>query len=419
MIEKEPFVPDLSQEEPFEKEKQITEEKLDNGIKENPRGFVDWFNGFKNSLSDRFYGSEILRNPKVRNALIYAYIPFAILTASGVKAETGSEDTVSKFVHRPKTYEKDKLRPAIKPEELVTIESKEDKETLAKGINAELVALQQLADPFNQAMDKAVSERAASLPSEIVSKTKESKIFDFAGRARLKIEESNSYFKETLKLADTGKKKERYKGHTRKIFESGRLNFKELAKTFPKALGALELAILVHELGHKEEAIGRGAESAHIEMNLLKGGFTSVSWGDKTRDKTDRAAFYAAGINADKRFGEFLVNNLRNSDMPSQLLALSALVAKSNGMLYSLRTNLVREKREGDDIVNYARETNTPIGQLAWGLTADFIFEKDNGRLLKIVLGQEGVKIPKKTIVPMYELGESGPIIGIKFKAVW
>ena len=105
--------------------------------------------------------------------------------------------------------------------------------------------------------------------------------------------------------------------------------------------------------------------------------------------------------------------------MPSQLLALSALVAKSNGMLYSLRTNLVREKREGDDIVNYARETNTPIGQLAWGLTADFIFDKDNWRLLKIVLGQEGVKIPKKTIVPMYELGESGPIIGIKFKAAW
>ena len=169
-------------------------------------------------------------------------------------------------------------------------------------------------------------------------------------------------------------------------------------------------------MGHKHEALERGAESAKITLGL-GGGYTE--WKGKLRGEHARAAVMAAGINASKRFGEFLVNNLRESDTPSQLLALSALIAKSNGMMYSMRSNLVAGRSPCDDIMNYAEKTNTSVSQLGLGLAADFIFDKDNWGLAKIALGQEGVKIPQKTIAPMYELGESGPIIGIKFKAVW
>jgi len=374
------------------KEGEITaEEEIEKKIKENPEGFVNWFGNLKNSLSEKFYKSKVLQNPKVKNAFIYAFIPFALLTASGVKAETQG-DVVSKFVHQPKIYEREKERQRyqIKPEELISLEDEKHKELLAERINAELDAFDKLSKPF--------------------------KVFDLAGRARSKIEESNSYFKEILSLTDPEEKQKKHKARVRKIFEDGRLNFKELAKTFPEALGGLYLSIFAHEMGHKHEALERGAESAKITLGL-GGGYTE--WKGKLRGEHARAAVMAAGINASKRFGEFLVNNLRESDTPSQLLALSALIAKSNGMMYSMRSNLVAGRSPCDDIMNYAEKTNTSVSQLGLGLAADFIFDKDNWGLAKIALGQEGVKIPQKTIAPMYELGESGPIIGIKFKAVW
>lgn len=411
MSERELFIPKLNQEEPKEidekieerpsveeelskEEREVTEEEVDKSIKENPRGFVNWFNSLKNSLSEKFYQSKVLKNPSIRNALIYAYIPFALLMASGVKAETQG-DNVSKFIHRPGIYEKEKDRriPQIKPEDLIALENKEQKELLAQRINTELRLFDGLSEPFNEAIDK--------------------KVFDFAGQARWKIEESNLYFKEISELTDPKKKQEKRKVRVRKIFENGRLNFKELAKTFPKALGALYLSIFVHEMGHKKEAIEQGAKSGKIQVGLF-GGY--ATWEGRVKD---RAAVNVAGINASKRFGEFLVDNLGTSDTPSQLLALTALVAKSNGMLYSMRSISGYGKGEGDDIINYAKETNTPVSQLALGLAADFIFDRDNWGLAKIALGKDGVKIPKYTIGPMYELGEEAPIIGIKFKGVF
>lgn len=425
MPERELFTPKLSQEEEPKQElsegieeklskreineKEITEEEVDKSIKENPAGFVNWFSNVKNILSEKFYKSKELKNPRIKNALIYAYIPFALLMASGVKAET-EEDNVSKFIHRPGIYEKEKDRrvPQIKPRDLVALENEEQKELLAGRINTELCLFDELSEPFNEAVNKIVLEKPELLPS--------GKVFDFARRAHWKIEESNLYFKEISGLIDPKKKQEKRKVRVRKIFEDGRLNFKELAKTFPEALGALYLSIFVHEMGHKQEALKHGAESAKIDLGLLGG---HAKWKGTFKGETAKAAVSAAGVNASKRFGEFLVDNLRESDTPSQLLALSALVAKSNGMLYSMRTNLGYERCKGDDIISYARETNTPVSQLALGLAADFIFDRDNWGLAKIALGKDGVKIPKRTIVPMYELGEEGPIIGIKFKGVF
>jgi hypothetical protein len=410
MSERELFIPKLDREKELERkpredikeelsqreiiEKEITEEEVDKSIKESPESFVNWFDNLKNSLSEKFYKSKALRNPRIRNALIYAYIPFALLMASGVKAETQG-DVISEFVHQPKIYERERKRhvPQIKPEELVALEIGKQKKILAKRINTELSLLDKLSKPFNKAVDK--------------------KVFDFAGRAYLKIEESNSYFKEISELTDPRKKQEKRKKRLRKIFEDGRLNFKELTRSFGEALGALQLSILIHEIGHKTEAMEQGAESTDIKIGLFSG---HARYRGKIENK---AAFDAAGINASKRFGEFLVDNLRKSDRPSQLLALAALVAKSNGMFYSMKSSLGYGRDKGDDIINYAEETNTPLSQLTLGLAADFIFDRDNWGLVKIALGKEGLKIPKYTIGPMYELGEEAPIIGIKFKGVF
>lgn len=137
--------------------------------------------------------------------------------------------------------------------------------------------------------------------------------------------------------------------------------------------------------------------------------------------KESHAPISVAGINADKAYGEFLVNNLREQDSTSQLLAIMALAAKSDGMIYALGTNFLTayKAHQGNDILNYAKETNTSPVELAIGLTADFIFDKDNINLLKIAVGEKGVKIPKTTIAPFYELGDKGPIAGIKFKGVF
>jgi len=419
MFENKIFTPESeykeeTKEEKEEKREKITEQEIDKNIKENPRGFIGWFNTVTENLSEK-----VLKNNKVvRNAFIYSSVLFFILRAGEVGA-TKSEDVVSKFIKRPtvaEKIEKDIQIPQIKPEELTAVENKEHREILAENINSELRAFNGLSKSFNESFDKTVSEKPELFPSEIIDKTeKGEEVFDFAGRAYSKISESNSFFESISKLEDKHAKEEVRKKQVRKIFEDGRLNFKELAKTFPEGIGALYLSILTHELGHREEAIRQGAKSAKIKMGL-SGGY--VRYEGRIEN---RAAVSAAGIKASKKFGECLTDGLRDSDTPSQLLAMMALVAKSSGMLYSMRSvsDSGYRERGRNDITSYAKETNTPASQLALGLAADFIFDKDNWNLMKIILGKDGAKISRTTIAPMYELGDKGPMIGIKFKTVW
>lgn len=63
--------------------------------------------------------------------------------------------------------------------------------------------------------------------------------------------------------------------------------------------------------------------------------------------------------------------------------------------------------------------TNTPVSELTVGLAADFILDKENWQLLKIALGGDKTKISKFSLSPMHELGEHGPMVGLKFRGVW
>lgn len=393
-----------------ENKTEIGEKEIDESIKENPDGFVGWFEDFKNSITG--WPKKFFENKTIKNAVVCASIPFAILTAG--KLEAGAEDIASKFIHTPTISEKTRepfRQKKLEAKELIALKNEGQKEILAKRINLELNAFDKLSEPFN----KAAKENINLFPDEVIEKISNSeKVFDFAGRIRTKINETNLYFKEISETSDDLKSEKRTR-RVKKILDDGKLNFKELAKVLPEIVLAQKMSVLVHEIGHEEEALKQGAISAKTTFNLF-GGYTEYQG-----QLENKAAFNAAGINADKSYGEFLVNNLRDRDAPSQLMAIMALVAKSDGMFYALSTNFAKTMKEhkGNDIIQYAKNTNTSVSELALGLAADFLLDKDNWKLLNIALGKEGVKIPRITIAPMYELGQRKPIIGIKIKGVF
>lgn len=276
----------------------------------------------------------------------------------------------------------------------MSVADNQQREILAERINKELFAFNKLSDSFNEEFNE--------------------KYFDFAGRMEYNIKKANQYFGEISSIENSELKKSKIKEHNKNIFQNGW----EIFKILPKAILAQKFSVLAHELGHEKEALEWGATDIKTKFSFL-GGFTEYS--DKSMKKESRAPITVAGINANKQYGEFLVNNLREQDSTSQLLAIMALAAKSDGMVYALGSNFLTayKAHEGNDILDYAKETNTSAAELAIGLTADFIFDKDNINLLKIVIGEKGVKIPKTTIAPFYELGDQGPIAGIKFKGVF
>lgn len=399
----------MFQEKFFEKERisesekesaEISEEVIDEAIKENPQGFLSWFENLKNSVSE--WPKKFFENKTIKNAIIYTSIPFAVLSAA--KQEVKAEDIVSEFINRPTISKKIKtetprfeVREELKiaPESLISLTDDKSKEALAKNINQELYAFDKLSDTFGETVGR--------------------KDFNFSQRMRSKINEANSFFGEISQIKDKDLKQKKKILRTKEILEDSRFNFKELIKTIPEIILAQKMSVLVHELGHEKEALRQGVKNVKIEFNLF-GGYIEAE--GKIKNKP---AVSVAGINADKAYGEFLVNNLREQDATSQLLAIMALTAKSDGMLYALSTNFtsVMKEYEGNDIIRYAKNTNTSVSELALGLTADFILDKDNWNLIKIALGKDGVKIPKATLAPMYELGDRGPIIGIKWKGVF
>jgi len=297
----------------------------------------------------------------------------------------------------------------IKAEDLVSIRDEGERETVAERINFELDTFDKLSSDF----DNKIKENPNLFPSDVIEKVADSaKVFDVAGRIQSKISEANANY---LEYKNGGLDIEGYFARTKKVFDNGKVNFSEFAKILPEIVLAQKASVIIHELGHENEALRQGADTTMTTLNLF-GGYTE--WSGNVKNE---AVINVAGMNADKKYGEFLVNTMREEDSPSQLIAIMALVAKSEAMSYSLSTNLsgVMKEHKGNDIMEYAKNTGTSIQELALGLTADFIMDRDNWRLVGTALGMDGIKFPQTTLSPMYELGEHGPIIGVKIQGTW
>lgn len=360
----------------------------------NPPQFVSWFENFKNSIAT--WPEEFFTDNTLRRAVIIASIPFAVFKAG--QLEVGAMELDSEPLGKPvasKNIESKDIPQIVNSNELNFLENDNDREIVAQKINYELEVFKELSKSFNDATG--------------------STIFDFSGRMKEKIDESNKLFDELSGTKDEQQRNEERDRGVKKILENGRLNFFELIKAVPEVLVAEEVALVVHELGHETEALKQGAISTSVTINLLSG---YTEYFGKIKNEAELSA---AGINADRAYGEFLADSLRGEESPNQFMAIMALAAKSNGMYYALANNMSGSRRNmgENDLVTYAKETNISAADLAIGLTADFLLNSDNWQLLKVALGQSGIKIPESTIALTYELGAQGPIAGVKFKSLF
>lgn len=389
----------------------VREELIDKNIKENPKDFLNWFSSLKDSVGS--WPEKFFKDKSLRDSILYASITAFMLQAGTVNASENKVDEIAlevgNIITASETIRRAEIPERIKAEDLISIEVEGNRQIVAERINFELDTFDKLSSDF----DNKIAEKPDLFPPEIIEKVaKGGKVFDVAGRMQAKISEVNDNYLEykngSLDIGD-------YFSRTKKIFDNGKISFSELVKVLPEIVIAQKTSVVVHELGHEEEALRQGADRAVTTLNLF-GGYTE--WKGKVKNES---AVNVAGINADKRYGEFLVDTMRADNTPSQLVAIMALVAKSEGMSYALSTNLTRAMQEhkGNDIIEYARNTGTSIEELAIGLTADFIMDRDNWKLLGTALGMDGIKFPQTTLSPMYELGEHGPIIGIKFRGTW
>lgn len=386
----------------------IEQKEIDKNIQEHPQEFIKWFKDFKNSMLD--WPESFFKDKKIKSSIIGSAILYSVLQAGNISALENEEIKINNLNQVPEyeqIYETNN-KLAFQPEELVMIKA-DQQENLALKINAELEAFKGLDEVLN----KAVSKKLNLFPEDIIRKfSAGEKIFDISGRMKLKIDEANDNYSNLLST-EPELRFEKERSNVKKILENGQLNFKELIKTIPEIVFSLHTALLVHEIGHRDEAMKQGADSASIKMGI----FSGLSLYQGTID--NYAAFNAAGININNDFSEFIVSNLRDEDAPGQFLAIMALASESFGMHYSLQSNTKYNRGSSDDIINYSEESGTSLTELALGLTADFIFDRDNWKLLEIALGKEGVKIPKATLAPFYKLGDHGPIMGIEYKGVF
>ncbi|MCR4283812.1 MAG: hypothetical protein NUV64_00635 [Parcubacteria group bacterium] len=395
----------------------FSEKSVDESIKENPKGFLNWFSSFKDSIGS--WPEKFFKDKSLRSSILYASITACILQAGTVNASENEIDKVALGANNTTAVseiiesESSESPKRIRVEDLASIQDREDREAVAERVNFELETFDRLSSDFNSYLNDKIKGSPDLFPDEIIKKVAGGeKVFDIAGRMEAKIIEANDNY---LEYKNGNFDIEGYFDRTKKIFDNGKISFSELAKVLPEVVLAQKMSVLVHEIGHENEALRQGADTATTTLNLF-GGYTEWSG-----DVKNTAAINVSGMNADKRYGEFLVNTMREGDSPGQFMAIMALVAKSEAMNYALSTYLTSAMQEhkGNDIIGYAKNTGASVEELALGLTADFIMDSDNWRLMGTALGMDGIKFPQTTFSPMYELGERGPIIGIKFKGTW
>lgn len=271
--------------------------ELDDAILENPEGFLRWFGNLKDTISE--WPKKFFENKALKNTIIYASIPFAVLSAT--KQEVKAEDIVSGLVNTPVITQKIDTNDVmgkyeIKADDLISIADDQQKEFLAGRINQELYAFDKLSDSFNESFLENNKDKKDDIGEE--------KPFDFAVRMKFKINEANKFFKNISDEKDGEARKYKIAEHNKNIFQNGW----NIARILPQAIFAKQFSTIAHELGHEKEALNRGAINVRTKVDLFGG--LSI-YNNKFMKKESRAPIVAAGINADRKYGEFLVNNLR------------------------------------------------------------------------------------------------------------
>lgn len=369
---------------------------LEKTLEENPNNFCVWF---KENIIQKIndWQGKINLNKTLKNAIVYGSIPFAIFSAGEQKAT--AEDVVSEFQNRQTLSSELKSRGEILPECFDSKDiyvNKDKKIELVERINLELYALDKISESFNENLDNSNKN-----------------IIDFSGVMEKNIKDTNNYLS---RLKQGGDLDDKTKNHSKKVLDNGIINFKEFIKLFQEIVLAMNINLLKHEIGHQDKADELGIDTV-MHIRPFDGEVKP-----KTKiPKMFVGDFQGAGINASQKWSEFLVNNLRSSDkLPDQILAIAALLAKSDGMIYMIKYNMFLGKdNDGNDIVNYSKNTGVSVDKIVLGLALSSIMDTDNLSLIKKAFGNEGVKISDSALSILYELGERGPITGIKYKGVW
>lgn len=237
-------------------------------------------------------------------------------------------------------------------------------------------------------------------------KTGKSGNFDLAGRAYSKIEEANQYFEWIEGSSDEEKKEFRIK-----ILEKGRLNWEELVKSFPLIYSIWKTKILVHEIGHQEEASRQGAKTGSIKVGL---GLGLTGYSPYRGELNNPELNSAAGIKNTESMSDFIIDGLKSRDQNNQIMAMLALCGRMDAPAYAIYTALGEADSAGNDIKEFSKETGVSEGELYAGLLGNFIINSDNWKLIKMALGDESVKLSDNFWQYYYKLAKGGPETGIK-----
>ena len=229
-------------------------------------------------------------------------------------------------------------------------------------------------------------------------------------RAISKIEQANETFERIIK------REEKPESAHFKILENGKLSWKSIAEVFkgiPACLLLSDVVTISHEMGHFNATKKQGAMPKNIKINFFSGaGVSNISGKSKTKHPE---AISAAGIQASNKLSDFIINGLREKNQNNQILAILALIARTDGFSYAAITKAGMADIPGNDLIDYSAETGTSVNEICLGLAADFIIDSQSWPLIKMAMGDETVKFSDNFWKFYYKLAEGSPEAGIKF----
>lgn len=165
-----------------------------------------------------------------------------------------------------------------------------------------------------------------------------------------------------------------------------------------------------HELAHASVAEQNGATITEININAGFGG-NFVKF--KNLDKEFRSHVAGAGIEAEKKLGEYMIASLKEDNVPNQIKALCALYSKSIGIQYIFQTKFgIIEGGYTNDIFNYSQETMTDVNKILIGSILGCFLDTDMLTLIPMALGKN-IKFSDKT----YKLTNGLYIQNLRLKA--
>lgn len=177
------------------------------------------------------------------------------------------------------------------------------------------------------------------------------------------------------------------------------------------------MQLIAHELAHAEEQRRQEGSQAGIKLNfgIFGSGYSENNSGyseNKGRLRKPEMS-NAAGIARSNEISDFIAQGLKSHDQNSQILAMLAVAGRLDGFLYSLRT-MRGDRTLRNDLINFARNTDSNLEEICIGLAGDFLLNSDNWKLMKMAMGDESVKLSDNFWQCYYKLAEGGPEIGVK-----